>query len=370
MSAAALPEAAHRPSSRGGERAGAWALAALLLLGACGAPEARAGASGGRIAAWRIERDIRRFNLVATDRVMDLLAIRPGMTILDIGAGTGQFAYEFSRRLNGTGKVYATDTNAYCVDYMSREAERKGLGNLQPVLVAKDGVDAFYGKHRYDLITVFHVAMVYEGRGDYFLKLRGVLAEGGRLVLILYKRPTLFSPGDFVEDFQGLITALSREPAESPFHGILKDSTRKRIREHPDAESSDELKKTLAGDFNDVLSDSCFAAQFHDGSVFRKDVSLLPEERAYADWYLLPYRDSDVRTREIKRPGASGGGTPEAINKLLIVQRYRKFLKKDGLFLSGFTPSIKAAFEKAGYRIERHDTDLIPFEDVVVLSAQ
>src|SRR5512136_3014849 len=60
---------------------------------------------------WRIERDIRRFRIVATDNVMKLLAIRPGMTILDVGAGTGQFAFEFARRMNGTGMVYATDSN-------------------------------------------------------------------------------------------------------------------------------------------------------------------------------------------------------------------------------------------------------------------
>jgi len=56
--------------------------------------------------------------VVATDNVMDLPAIRPGVTILDIGAGTGQFAYEFAGRLKGTGRVFAADINESCIDYI------------------------------------------------------------------------------------------------------------------------------------------------------------------------------------------------------------------------------------------------------------
>jgi hypothetical protein len=55
-------------------------------------------------------------------------------------------------------------------------------------------------------------------------------------------------------------------------------------------------------------------------------------------------------------------------NKLLILQRYRKYFKASGMFASGFTPKVRAAFEKAGYRVQHVYTDLIPFEDMVVLS--
>jgi 2-polyprenyl-3-methyl-5-hydroxy-6-metoxy-1,4-benzoquinol methylase len=54
-------------------------------------PPNRKAASG----ALENREDIRRFKAVATDNVM--VGIRTGMTILDISAGTGQFAYEFAR---------------------------------------------------------------------------------------------------------------------------------------------------------------------------------------------------------------------------------------------------------------------------------
>jgi len=319
---------------------------------------------------WRIQRDILRFNTVATDNVMKLLAIRPGMTILDIGAGTGQFAYDFAGKLNGTGNVYATDTQDSCIDYMKKEAGRRGLGNLHPVLGEKEGVDAFYGKHRYDLITGFHTCMVYEDRVDYFREMRSLLSADGRLVLILYKIPAPFSPGDFTGDIRELINVLLRESPESPYHWILKDSTRKLLRDHPEAKPPEEIRKAIVDDFNEVLSDTRFAPHFFfDGSEFRKETRFLPDEQGYADWVLPQPPGTGVRSAEYKPQRAAIDGRFSTINKLLIIQRYRRFLRTDGLFRSGFTSPIRAAFEKAGYKLAGEHSDVVPFEDLIVFTA-
>lgn len=361
-------------------RVAAWPV--LLLVLSVPGPGAHADTRGADLLPWRIERDIQRFRFSGTDEVMDLLAIRPGMTILDIGAGTGQFAYAFSKRLNGTGAVYATDTQAYCVDHMRKEAEIRGLDNLHPVLVRRDGLDEFYGKRKYDLVTVFHVAMAYEEQVGYFRELRGILAEGGRLVLILQKIPTPFSPADLTGDPREWIRDLSREPADSPYYGLLKDSTRTRIRGDSGRDPPEELKHAIVGDFNEALrSGPRFFRNFLDGSAFRRDTGLTPEERAFADFLLLSVPGGNFANRNAYR---RDGGTQAVetadnpklqeaamfLNKLLILQKYRRFLRTDGLFLSGFTPPIRAVFEKAGYRVVRIYPDVIPLEDIVVLSAR
>lgn len=328
---------------------------------------ALAGATNGKFAPWRIERDIQRFKTVAVDNVMELLAIQPEMTILDIGAGTGQFAFEFARKLRGTGKVFATDSNRNCVEYMKREADNMGLGNLFPVLVEKDGVDDFYGRQKYDLIAVFHVAMDYENQVEYFRAIKEYLSENGRLVLILYKIATPFSPENLTGDIRELFEDLSLELPDSPYSGILKDSTRKRLRDHTATDPSAELAGAVADDLNAILPDPMFAAGFHKGSVAREELGLSMEERGFADWMLLPYRADSVRPGNTTIRRAADGRMVALINKLLILRRYRNHFKPDGLFVSGFTPPIKAAFEKAGYHVQHVYTGLIPFEDLVVL---
>jgi len=341
----------------------------LLIAVSIAAQGAYADTQSGRLSPWRIERDILRFGTVATDNVMDLLAIRPGMTILDIGAGTGQFAYEFARRLNGTGKVYATDQQGACIDYIRQEAARRGLRNLQPVLVRKEGLDEFYRKQRYDLITVFHTYMVYEDRVDYLRGLRRCLADNGRLVLILYKIPTLFSSDDFTGDFRELINAFLREPVESPYYRILKDSTRNMIRDYAEGEPPGKLRSAIVDDFNGMLSDPRFRLHFFKGSVFGEKLQFLPDERRYADWALPPLPDNAVRIGAANPQNAPEEKRFAAINKLLIIQRYRTFLKREGRFRSGFTPQVKAAFENVGFRVAEEYPDVIPFEDMIFLSA-
>ncbi len=361
----------------------AWARAcALMVPFLLVSPSAgHAGATAGRVPAWRIERDVLRFRFVATNPVMDLLAVRPGMTVLDLGTGTGQFAFEFSRRLNGTGRVFATDTRADCVDYVKEEAERRGLRNLRSVLVGKQGLDAFYGRQRYDLIAVFHVAMDYENRVDYLRKLRDCLAEGGRLVLVLQKIPGPFSPGDFNADFPELIKALSRASASDPLSRCLKDSTRKMIRDGGQGERPEALKHAIADDLNLALrSDGRFAESFMSGSAFGAEVRLTPDERLVADFLLVAFRNrQSVRRNLVKADGAAppaaGGNNPKdaeamLLNKLLIVQALRPYLNSDRLFLPGFTPPIRSAFERAGYRLRAEHSGVIPLEDLVIFSAR
>ena len=43
------------------------------------------------------------------DALIRTLDLKPGMTILDIGAGSGQQSYKIAEALKGTGKVYAAD---------------------------------------------------------------------------------------------------------------------------------------------------------------------------------------------------------------------------------------------------------------------
>lgn len=68
------------------------------------------------------------------DRVMDLLAIAPGKTVADIGAGSGWFSVRAARRVTQTGTVYAVDINPEAIQYLQQRTKREGISNIKTIL--------------------------------------------------------------------------------------------------------------------------------------------------------------------------------------------------------------------------------------------
>jgi predicted methyltransferase len=72
------------------------------------------------------------------DRVMDLLGIRPGKVVADVGAGSGWFTARAAARVGTSGTVYAEDINPKAIDYISQRVARDKLANVQAVLGTVD----------------------------------------------------------------------------------------------------------------------------------------------------------------------------------------------------------------------------------------
>lgn len=72
------------------------------------------------------------------NRVMDMLAIKPGKTVADVGAGSGWFTVRAARRVTDKGTVYAVDINPEAIDYINRRAQREKLHNVKTVLGRED----------------------------------------------------------------------------------------------------------------------------------------------------------------------------------------------------------------------------------------
>jgi ubiquinone/menaquinone biosynthesis C-methylase UbiE len=73
------------------------------------------------------------------DRVMDLLQLKAGSTVADIGAGSGWFSVRASRRVGANGRVIAEDINPKAISYIQQRAQREHLANIIPLLGTPDG---------------------------------------------------------------------------------------------------------------------------------------------------------------------------------------------------------------------------------------
>ena len=72
------------------------------------------------------------------ERVMDVLAITPGKTVADIGAGSGWFTVKAARRVTSTGRVWAVDINPAAIRYINRRLRRDGLSNVHTIVSKAD----------------------------------------------------------------------------------------------------------------------------------------------------------------------------------------------------------------------------------------
>ena len=72
------------------------------------------------------------------NHVMDLLHIKPGSTVADIGAGGGWFSVRAARRVSPNGRVIAEDINPKYIASIADRAKREHLANIEPLLGTPD----------------------------------------------------------------------------------------------------------------------------------------------------------------------------------------------------------------------------------------
>ena len=68
------------------------------------------------------------------NRVMDILGIRSGKTVADIGAGSGWFTVRAARRVGESGVVYAVDINPESIRYVDARAQKEKFHNVKTIL--------------------------------------------------------------------------------------------------------------------------------------------------------------------------------------------------------------------------------------------
>ena len=82
--------------------------------------------------------DPKRDENLQPNRIMDILMIKEGSNMADIGAGSGWFTVRAAQRVGNSGVVYAVDINRDYLDYIGKRAKREGLANIRIILGKED----------------------------------------------------------------------------------------------------------------------------------------------------------------------------------------------------------------------------------------
>jgi ubiquinone/menaquinone biosynthesis C-methylase UbiE len=116
--------------------------------------------------------------------VIAAMDIAPGMTVADIGAGTGYFLPHLSRAAGADGKVWGLDVEPDMVRYMKERAARESLANADAQQIPTDGPGV--ADASMDRILIVNTWHHIEGRAAYAAKLKAALKPGGKLIIVDY----------------------------------------------------------------------------------------------------------------------------------------------------------------------------------------
>jgi ubiquinone/menaquinone biosynthesis C-methylase UbiE len=112
--------------------------------------------------------------------------IKPGMTVADVGAGTGLFTRLFSSAVGSDGKVIAVDISDEFVENILKVSKEQGHENIVGVVCATD--DTLLPPNSVDLVYICDTYHHFEFPYKTMASIHKALKPGGRVVLVDFER--------------------------------------------------------------------------------------------------------------------------------------------------------------------------------------
>jgi ubiquinone/menaquinone biosynthesis C-methylase UbiE len=119
-----------------------------------------------------------------TSLLLKNLALKPGMVVADIGAGSGYHSALLSKMV-GTGKVFAVDVEPEMIAYLNARIKQEKLSRIIPVLSTEQKVSL--PENTIDMMLLVDVYHEFSFPYEMALSMRAALKPGGKLVLVEFR---------------------------------------------------------------------------------------------------------------------------------------------------------------------------------------
>jgi SAM-dependent methyltransferase len=126
--------------------------------------------------------DPKRDEKLQVNRVMDLLGIKEGSSVADIGAGSGWFSVRAARRAGVGGTIYAVDINKAFLKHIEKRAKKENLPNIHPLLSKPD--DPLLPNQSVDAVLILNTYHEIAQPVRLLKRIRQAMRAGARLGII------------------------------------------------------------------------------------------------------------------------------------------------------------------------------------------
>lgn len=120
-------------------------------------------------------------------RLRQIMLLKPGMTVADVGAGKGELAFALARDVGPTGRVYANDVNLERLAALRAEVAKRNLANV--TIVEAQPRETGLPAACCDAIVLRRVYHHLTNPADLNAGLLRALRPGGLLVVIDFPPP-------------------------------------------------------------------------------------------------------------------------------------------------------------------------------------
>jgi protein-L-isoaspartate O-methyltransferase len=120
-----------------------------------------------------------------TDKLLKLLALKPGQVVADVGAGSGYYSFPMAKQIGLRGKVLAVDIQKEMLDIIRKRKKKDRVTNVEPVLGTASDPKLPAGK--VDLILLVDVYHEFSHPYEMTVAMVKALKPGGQLVFVEYR---------------------------------------------------------------------------------------------------------------------------------------------------------------------------------------
>jgi len=142
-----------------------------------------AGVMGWEGAQW-LERESRARE-ERPESLLRQLALAPGMTVADIGAGTGYYTWQLAKLVGPGGRVYAVDVQPEMISMLDSQTAKRGVPNVVSVLGTETTVKLPLASVDLAIMVDVYHELAYPS--EVLNSIVGALKPGGRVVFVEYR---------------------------------------------------------------------------------------------------------------------------------------------------------------------------------------